>query len=74
MAAKKITYQVDTVKITIDRSGCISCGLCTEIAPKTFELDKEMICVVKKNGPYDTLEKIKEAASSCAVGAIVLES
>lgn len=59
-------------KIKVDRKLCISCGLCAEIAPKTFELDKDMISIVKAE-PYDSLDKIKEAVSSCATGAITIE-
>lgn len=58
--------------IKVDRKLCISCGLCAEIAPKTFELDRDMISVVKPE-PHDSLDKIKEAVSSCATGAIILE-
>ncbi len=74
MADKLKTYQVGNIKITIDRSKCISCGLCSEIAPKTFELDDKMICIVKSEGPYDNLNKIKEAIESCAVQALTEES
>jgi ferredoxin len=72
MANKVITYQIEEAKIIIDRNKCISCGLCAELAPKTFELDDEMISTVKEK-PHDTLAKIKEAASSCATQAITVE-
>lgn len=60
-------------KIKVDRKLCISCGLCCELAPKTFELDKDMISVVKAE-PHDSIDKIKDAVSSCATGAITIES
>lgn len=72
MADKNRTYQVGDIKITVDRSKCISCGLCTELAPKTFELDKDMICVVKSKEPFDKPDKIKEAVESCATEALTI--
>lgn len=59
--------------IKINRKTCISCSTCVCIAPKTFELDKSMIAVVK-SGPLDNIKKIQEAADSCAVCAITVES
>lgn len=67
------TYKVGDLTITIDRSKCISCGTCSAIAPKTFELDKDLISVVKDQGPYDDEKTIREAAESCCVEAITIE-
>lgn len=58
--------------IKINRKTCISCGTCVSLAPKTFELDKNMIAKVK-NGPLDDLKTIQDAVDSCAVSAITLE-
>lgn len=58
--------------IKINRKTCISCSTCVCIAPKTFELDKDMIAVVKK-GPLDNLKTIQDAADSCAVSAITVK-
>jgi len=55
--------------IKINRPLCISCGLCTSLAPKTFELDEKSISRLKA-GPYDDIKIILEAAKSCPVGAI----
>lgn len=74
MADKVKTYLIGNIKITIDRTACISCGLCSELAPKTFELDKDMICVIKSKEPFDNLSKIKEAVDSCATQALTVES
>lgn len=73
MADKVKTYQAGDLKIIIDRANCISCGLCAELAPKTFEMDDQMISIVKSKGPYDTVAKIKEAAQSCATEAITIK-
>jgi ferredoxin len=70
MADKTKTYQAGDLKITINRSACISCSSCVFMAEKTFELDEEMISMVKPNGPYDDEKTIKEAAASCPTSAI----
>lgn len=67
------TYKVGNLIIKIDRSRCISCAACTSVAPKTFELDDELISVVKNEGPYDDESSIREAEAGCAGGAIVIE-
>lgn len=59
--------------IKINRKTCISCSTCVCIAPKTFELDNKMIAIVK-DGPLDNLKTIQDAADSCAVSAITIES
>lgn len=41
------------------------------LAPKTFELDKEMISKVK-DGPLDNPEVIKQAVDGCPVQAITV--
>ncbi len=56
-------------KIKINRSLCISCGLCASIAPKTFELDEKSISKLKP-GPYDDIKTILEAAKGCPARAI----
>lgn len=68
-------YPVGKIKVTIDRSKCISCGTCTALAPNTLELDDDLIAVVKeKNGtPYDNEKTMKELPDSCAGGAITVK-
>lgn len=73
MADKTRTYQVDKLKITINRAECISCMSCTMVAPKTFDMDETMISVVKDTGPYDSPKTIEEAAASCPTSAIKIE-
>lgn len=58
--------------IKINRKACLSCGTCAVLAPKTFELDKKMICKTK-DGPLDDLKIIKNTADNCPVGAITIE-
>lgn len=66
------TYQVGSLTIEIDRSKCISCASCTFVAPKTFELDDQMISVVKEDSK-DSPKVIEEGALSCPTQAIVIK-
>lgn len=60
------------ITICIDEAKCISCGVCAEIAPNTFELrKKDMICEVKESS-VDNLDIINEAIESCTMGAITI--
>lgn len=74
MADKNVkTYQTKKgLVIKVDRVKCISCGTCSALAPKTFELDSEMISVVKE-GSLDSLNDIQQAVLSCPVEAISVE-
>lgn len=53
----------------VDQTLCISCGLCTEIAGNTFELDENNLShVIDPHG--DPEDVIQEAIDSCPVEAI----
>jgi ferredoxin len=53
----------------VDQTLCISCGLCSEIAANTFELDENNLShVIDPQG--DPEELIQEAIDSCPVDAI----
>lgn len=66
------TYKVGSLTIEINRSECISCSSCVFMAPNTFELDKDMISVVKEDSK-DNPQTIKDAASSCPTQAITVK-
>lgn len=70
--AKVKTFETPELIIKIDQSACISCGTCEALAPKTFELDKNLKSQVKANGPYDKKDEVVNAAQSCAVDAITI--
>jgi ferredoxin len=56
-------------KITINFKKCLGCGTCTYIAPKAFKLGKGGKAEVKV-GADPSSKEVKEAVSSCPVGAI----
>jgi len=59
------------MKVTIDRDGCISCGLCTNICPEVFYMADDGIAAVSKDiVPDDLKESVAEAAESCPVSVI----
>lgn len=55
-------------KPVVNKNVCIGCGLCTTVAPETFELTEGKAMV--KNPDGDAQEKIQEAIDSCPVSAI----
>ena len=61
----------DDIEIKILRSKCISASTCVVYAPNTFDLDDEIIAIIKV-GEWDKLEKIIASAQSCPVFAIVV--
>lgn len=60
------------MKATVDKNLCIGCGLCTTIAPDTFELGDDGKSRVK-NPQGDSEDAIQEAIDSCPVQAIEWE-
>jgi len=61
------------MKIKIDRDLCIGAGTCVVLAENTFELDDELIAILKSGKRKDKYEDILAGAKSCPVLAIILE-
>jgi ferredoxin len=57
------------VEIRVNRGLCISAATCVVYAPKTFDLDKNGVVIIK-DGSWDNLEKIIAAAQSCPALAV----
>jgi ferredoxin len=53
----------------VDISTCIGCGVCAEIAPATFDMDRERLARVL-NPDGDPEEVIQKAIDDCPVAAI----
>lgn len=64
------------MKVTI-QPGCISCGTCELIAPEVFEVEitahVRLDCSQHACPCAKFKEKIKQAASMCPVGVIVID-
>ncbi|NLL78025.1 MAG: ferredoxin [Clostridiales bacterium] len=59
---------------TLDRSGCISCGLCTSICPEVFRMADDGIAeVYQEDVPKELEESAIEAQDGCPVSVIKVE-
>ncbi len=59
------------MKVKVDKDKCISCGLCANICPNIFIMDKDNKSKVVKQPSNKADEAcIKEAIESCPVEAI----
>ena len=56
--------------VDIDRSGCISCGLCVETCPEVFQFADDGLANVHAQPDQDNEEGAREAAENCPVSVI----
>ncbi|HNX13339.1 MAG TPA: ferredoxin [Oscillospiraceae bacterium] len=62
------------MKATIDRGGCISCGLCVETCPKVFRMAKDDLAEVYTDPvPKEEEKSAVEAQENCPVSVIKVE-
>jgi ferredoxin len=62
------------MKATIDRSGCIGCGLCPSICPEVFQMaDDGLAETITEEVPAGAEGTAQEAAESCPVSVIHVE-
>lgn len=61
------------MKVTIDRDGCIGCGLCTQVCPEVFRIADDGLAEVYASPQKDAESAIQEAADSCPVTVIHTE-
>ena len=58
---------------TIDRDGCISCGLCPDICPEVFRIAEDGFAEVYGEVTKDNVDNAKRAENSCTVSVISVE-
>jgi len=59
------------MKATIDRSGCIGCGVCPSVCPEVFQMaDDGLAEVIVDVIPSDAEGTAEEARESCPVSVI----
>lgn len=58
------------MKVTIDRSGCICCGLCAETCPEVFRMNEDGKAEVYAQPDKDCENTAAEAAENCPVAVI----
>lgn len=62
------------MKAKLDRSGCISCGLCAETCPDAFRIADDGVAEVhQENVPTEAEDKAVEARDGCPVSVITVE-
>lgn len=62
------------MNVSIDESGCIGCGLCTQACPEVFEMgDSGVAEVIMEEVPENLEDSVQEAADSCPVEVITVE-
>jgi ferredoxin len=62
------------MKASIDKSGCISCGVCVSICPEVFRMADDGFAEVYVDViPESSEESAKEARDSCPVSVITVE-
>lgn len=62
------------MKATLDRSGCISCGLCIETCPEVFRMADDGIAeVYQEEVPAEAEDTAVEAQEGCPVSVIAVD-
>jgi ferredoxin len=62
------------MKATIDRDGCIGCGVCAETCPEVFRMAEDGLAeAYTEEVPEEVLDSATEARDSCPVSVISLE-
>ncbi len=62
-----------TMKVRVDKETCVGDETCVEVCPEVFEMEGDVAITKIENVPKDLEEKVKEAATSCPVEAIIIE-
>ena len=58
--------------LSVEEDSCIGCGLCVNISPTVFEIERNKAFIAEHNIPADLEEKVHEAKDSCPVDAIII--
>ncbi len=61
------------MKVKVDKSKCIGCGVCIALAPKYFKFGADGKSEPIQEEVPDDAEEVRRAAESCPTGAITLE-
>ena len=62
------------MKATIDRSGCIGCGLCVSTCPEVFRMDDDGLAEVYQSPvPPEAEDSAVEAQEGCPVSVIAVK-
>ncbi len=59
------------LKVTVDETLCVGCGLCEQLCPEVFKIDSDAIAKVKAS--ECSQHNLPEIADQCPVSAIKVE-
>ena len=62
------------MKVTIDRSGCISCAICEMLCPQVYHMDDGGLAEVIAQPDKNSEICAAQAATECPVAVIELEN
>lgn len=62
-----------SINVTIDRDGCIGCGVCADICPEVFKMADDGLAEVYAEAGDELADKVNEAAEGCPVSVIKVE-
>jgi ferredoxin len=64
----------EIMRVAIAKRGCNGCGLCTDICPAIFRLNKNIYVEVSSEEiPQEKVRDVKEAEINCPVSVITLD-
>lgn len=61
------------MKATIDKNGCIGCGLCVDTCPEVFRMSDDGLAEAYAEITDGTSHAAKDAAEACPVSVITIE-
>jgi ferredoxin len=60
------------MKVRVDEDLCVGDGTCTEICPEVFKMAGDLATVKTEKVAYELEDRVREAAESCPVEAIMI--
>lgn len=60
------------MEVTLDRSGCIGCGMCAAGCPAVFEMASDGMAQVVHQPDASQKDEVRQAADGCPVSVIYL--
>lgn len=61
------------MKVSVDKEGCISCGICVNTCPEVFQFDEDDKSEVISEPTSSNENDVQTAADSCPVSVIHVE-